>query len=129
MSELNRFVFYGEWIDNIKSLPIEQQDKIIAEIVRYGIGSESAHENDSVVQSFVNFSRGAIDKSKNDYLHKIEAGKNFGRKKIVSDETIWNLARSGMTSTMIAKELGVSKSSVDHSAGWKARKQETFLQV
>ena len=29
---LNRFVFYGEWIDNIKHLPQETQDKIIADI-------------------------------------------------------------------------------------------------
>ena len=48
MAELNRFVFYGEWIENIKQLPIEQQDKIIAEIVRYGIGGESAHADDAL---------------------------------------------------------------------------------
>ena len=30
---LNRFVFYGEWIDNIKHLPQEMQDKIIADMV------------------------------------------------------------------------------------------------
>ena len=29
MDELNRFVFYGEWLDNIKDLPLDIQDKII----------------------------------------------------------------------------------------------------
>ena len=128
MAELNRFVFYGEWIENIKALPIEQQDKIIAEIVRYGIGGESAHAEDTIVQSFVNFSKGAIDKSKSDYCQKIESGNKFGRKKATSDEEIWKLAREGKTSLQIAEKLGVSKSSVDHSIGWKLRKDDKFLQ-
>lgn len=125
-NSLNRFVFYGEWIDNIKSLPIEQQDKIIAEIVRYGIGGESAHADDVVVQSFVNFSKGAIDKSKSDYMQKVEAGKKFGRKKVLDDSQIYQLAREGKNSTQIAEILGVSKSSIDHSQGWSKRKEAEF---
>ena len=42
MDELNRFVFYGEWLDNIKDLPLDIQDKIIAEIVRYGTNNWSS---------------------------------------------------------------------------------------
>ena len=33
---IDTFVFYGEWLDNIKDLPVEEQDKIIADVVRYG---------------------------------------------------------------------------------------------
>lgn len=127
MAELNRFVFYGEWIENIKQLPIEQQDKIIAEIVRYGIGGESVHADDVVVQSFVNFSKGAIDKSKSDYLQKVEAGNKFGRKKTIDDNQVYELARQGKSAAQIAELLGVSKSSIDHSQGWSKRKEEGFV--
>ena len=127
MAELNRFVFYGEWIENIKQLPVEQQDKIIAEIVRYGIGGESAHADDVIVQSFVNFSKGAIDRSKSDYLQKVEAGTKFGRKKTVDNAAIYQLAREGKNSTQIAAELNISKSAVDHSEGWSHRKEDGFV--
>ena len=127
MAELNRFVFYGEWIDNIKKLPVEEQDRIIADIVRYGIGEDPAHAEDPMVQSFVNFSKGAIDKSKGDYLQKIAAGKKFGRKKSIDDAAIWSLAQEGLSSADIAVKLSISKSSVDHRDGWRQRKNTNFL--
>ena len=64
----NRFVFYGEWLDNIADLPVETQDKIIAEIVRYGSNRDFEHSDDMMVAMAVNFTKGAIDNSKNEYL-------------------------------------------------------------
>jgi hypothetical protein len=43
------FVVHKEWLDSIRDLPIDQQDKIIGEFVRYGVGLDMEHENDSVV--------------------------------------------------------------------------------
>ena len=37
------FVVHKDWLDSIKDLPIEQQDKIIAEFVRYGPEMELQH--------------------------------------------------------------------------------------
>jgi transposase len=37
------------------------------------------------------------------------------------------LAKEGKSSTEIATVLGISKSSVDHSDGWKNRKEDTFV--
>ena len=34
------FIVRGEWLDNINTLPMELQDKIIAEVVRYGTRRE-----------------------------------------------------------------------------------------
>jgi len=73
----------------------EIQDKILAEIVRYGIGKPRLYEDDMMVSMAVNFTKGAIDKAKYDYVQKVCAGKNFGRKKSVNDEEIYNLARQG----------------------------------
>lgn len=123
---LNRFVFYGEWLDNIKDLPLDVQDKIIAEIVRYGTDMERQYIDDAMVSMAVNFTKGAIDNSKNEYLKKIEAGNNYGRKKVASDEEIHALAIQGKKSSEIADILGIGKSTVDHSEGWKQRKDKDF---
>lgn len=121
MAEDVTFVVHSEWLNNINELPIDQQDKIIAEIVRYGAGLDSMHPDDAVTQAFVNFVKGRIDFSKNKYQNKVNAGKTFGKKKKVEDGEILRLAREGKTSAEIAEILEVSKSLVDHSDEWKNR--------
>ena len=116
------FIVHREWLDSIKNLPIEQQDKIIAEFVRYGTDLGLKHPDDALTQSFVNILKSRIDFSKNRYEKKVQAGKSAGRKKKVDDDEILRLALGGMKSAEIAEKLGVSKSTIDHSDGWKRRK-------
>ena len=115
------FIVHREWLDSIKNLPIEQQDKIIAEFVRYGTDLGLKHPDDALTQSFVNILKSRIDFSKNKYEKKVQAGKSAGRKKKVDDDEILRLALEGMKSAEIAEKLGVSKSTIDHSDGWKKR--------
>lgn len=117
------FVIHGDWLDNIKGLPVEQQDKIIADFVRYGVEKEMEHSDDAVISAFVNMVKGNIDYSKNKYEEK----KFGGRKAVLDQNQIYNMARNGKNSTEIAAELGISKSSVDHSEGWKHRKEDEFV--
>ena len=49
-----------------------------------------------------------------------------GRRKVIDDKARWELAQQGNTSAKIAEILGVSKSSVDHSIGWKKRREVVF---
>lgn len=116
------FIVHREWLDSIKNLPTEQQDKIIAEFVRYGTDLGLKHPDDALTQSFVNILKSRIDFSKNKYEKKVQAGKSAGRKKKVDDDEILRLALRGMKSAEIAEKLGVSKSTIDHSDGWKRRK-------
>lgn len=116
------FIVHREWLDSIKNLPIEQQDKIIAEFVRYGTDLRLKHPDDALTQSFVNILKSRIDFSKNKYEKKVQAGKSAGRKKKVDNDEILRLALGGMKSAEIAEKLGVSKSTIDHSDGWKRRK-------
>lgn len=116
------FIVHREWLDSIKNLPIEQQDKIIAEFVRYGTDLGLKHPDDALTQSFVNILKSRIDFSKNKYEKKVQAGKSAGRKKKADDDEILRLALGGMKSAEIAEKLGVSKSTIDHSDGWKRRK-------
>ena len=128
MGENVTFIFYGDWLNSIQGLPVDIQDKIIADIVRYGVEEEMQHTDDMTVQMAVNFTKRAIDDSKNKYKEKIEMGKVGGKaKRKVDDKAIYNLARQGMKSDEIAKNLNVSKSSVDHSEGWKNRANEDFV--
>ena len=126
--ELNRFVFYGDWVDNITDVPSEMQDKIIAEIVRYGINAPRQYEDDMMVSMAVNFTKGAINSAKWDYFCKIQGGKTSGRKKSVDSKKIYETARSGKkTAEDVANELGVSKSTIEHDEGWKNRKNDKWL--
>lgn len=127
MKEDITFIVHSEWLENISCLSVEQQDKVIAEIIRYGTGLELAHEDDAVVQALVNMTKNRIDFSKDKYAQKVNAGKTSGRKKKINDEEIWKLAQSGKSSDEIAKILDCSKSSIDHSDGWKNRGNPAYL--
>lgn len=126
MADNITFVVHKDWLSSIEQLPIEQQDKIIAEFVRYGTEMELQHTDDPIVQAFVNILKGRIDASKDAYNKKVEMSKTAGRKKKGNDVEIYQLAREGHSSAEIAKILQISKSSVDHNEGWKNRKNDTF---
>lgn len=117
------FVIHKDWLDSIAGLPVEQQDKIIAEIVRYGTESELQYGDDSFVMAFVNLLKNRIDYSKNQYSQKIEKAKKAGRKKKIDDDEILRLAREGYSAQDISEFLGCTKTSIYHSDGWKKRKE------
>lgn len=120
------FIFHDSWLDSLKGLPQDIQEKVIAEIVRYGTGRELEYENDAIVSALVNFVKGQIDHSKEKYEAKVINGKTHGRTKKVDDYEVWKLAHSGMTALKIAETLGLSKATIDHCRGWKERKNEIF---
>lgn len=121
---VDTFIVRGEWLENIETLPLEMQDKILAEIVRYGTRKPMRYEDDAVVFSIVNGYKGRIDSTIRDYESKLDMSKTAGRKKKVDDMKIYELAKQGKTAQIIADELGVSKSTVDKSTGWKMRNQD-----
>lgn len=116
------FVFKKKWIDKIEALPVEQQNQILAEIVRYGTGAEMKYGGDAYISSLVKMVTDEIDFSKEKYNEKLVMSQFGGRKKKVDDSQVLRLALEGKNSTEIAEILGVSKSSIDHSEGWKKRK-------
>lgn len=124
---IDTFIVRGEWIENIETLPLDMQDKVLAEIVRYGTHKPTKYDDDPIIFSIVNGYKGRIDSTSNDYAKKVEMSKTAGRKKKLDENKIWELARDGMTAQEVANELGVSKSSIDKSEGWKQRKNDEFV--
>ena len=120
------FIVHSDWLDSLKELPIEEQDKIIADTIRYGLDREIIHGDDPRVQAFVKMKSKDIDYSKEKYEQKKYMAQGAGRRKVIDDKAIWELAQQGNTSAKIAEILGVSKSSVDHSIGWKKRREFLF---
>ena len=118
------FVVHSDWLKQIETLPVEMQDMIIGDMVRHGCEIDMMHEDDCIVNSFVKGYQGKIDYSKNKYQEKVEAGRTSGRKKKVDDNIVREMALEGKTSQQIAKYLRLSKSTLDHSAGWKSRKHK-----
>ena len=118
------FIVHKEWLDNIAGLPVDQQDKVIAEFVRYGCGVDCAHSNDAVVCALVNMLKNRIDFSKDKYKEKVNMSKTAGRKKKTDDKQIYDLAHQGKTAKEVAEILGIGKSTVEHSDGWTQRNQD-----
>lgn len=124
---IDTFIVRGEWLENIETLPLDMQDKVLAEIVRYGTRKPTMYDNDPVIFSIVNAYKGRIDNTIQDYENKVAMSKTAGRKKKIDDKKVYELARKGMTAQEVAEELGLSKSSVDKSEGWRNRKNDEFV--
>lgn len=122
------FIVHKEWLDSIAGLPVDQQDKIIADVIRYGVELPAQYESDPVVNAFVNLLKGRIDYSKDKYAQFVANGTKGGRPKKARDEEVWKLAKTGMSASDIAKQLGYKDpSSITHNEGWRQRKNEEFI--
>ena len=121
----DNFVFYGNWIDSVKDLEPDLQARVITDIVRYGVGVEPLFGDDVTVQMAVNFVKGAIDRSKEEYAKRKRWGDTGGRKKELNDDLIVVYANTGKTASQIAALMGCSESTIYKSDGWKRRNKPT----
>lgn len=116
------FIVRGNWLDAIKNLTIEQQDAVIGDLVRYGVELPLRHEKDPIVGAMVNLVKKQIDFSKDKYTQKVNSSKMAGAKKKFTDKQIYDLAQGYSKAEEIAAVLGCSVSTINHSEGWKHRK-------
>ena len=122
------FIVHKDWLTAIEALPIEQQDAVIAELVRYGTELPAKHEDDPIITSMVNLVKGKIDYSKDKYAQKVGGGKNGGRKCKFPPKQIYEVAQEHMDDAQaVADIIGCSKSTVEHSDGWRRRKEKDIV--
>lgn len=119
------FIVHSDWLKNIETLPREDQDKIIADFVRYGTERQTEYDDNPYVFSQVNQLKGLIDNSKKKYEEAVKMGQSVGgRKKKLNEDAIIELLQQGYTKSQeIAEILGCSKSAIDHSDAWRNRKK------
>lgn len=125
MTDLKNFVFYQNWRDYIKGLSSQaDQLQLLTAIMDYGVTGEYAMDELSpmVKNTFESMIKPAIDRSQKNYANSVEYGKTHGRPKTTNDDRIIELFKQGLKGKEIAKELGISETSVYHSEGWKRRK-------
>ncbi len=125
MGEAKNFVFYQNWRDYIKCLGSQaDQLQLLTAIMDYGVTGEYDELSMSpmVRNTFATMIKPAIDRSQKNYAESVEYGKTHGRPRTINDDAIRDLAKGGMKAEAIAKELGISLTSVYHSDGWKNRK-------
>ena len=122
------FIFHGAWLNYIEGLTEEQKLKVVWDIVNYGADKDLIYsKEDKFVATIVNFVKGNIDSSKKNYEATIERNQRGGRKKMIDEKQVYEMARSGKKSQEIAEELGCSKSTVDNNPGWKNRKDDNYF--
>lgn len=115
MDERVTFVFYSDWLDSIKRLPPDTQDKIIGEWARHGCKRPPQHEDDEFVSVLAEQRYGAIDASREKYEQKVAQGKKGGRKVSYDREKAFEMKKSGRyTNQELADMFGVAKSTIDH---------------
>ena len=127
--DINTFIVHQDWLQSIKDLPIEQQDAIIGDFVRYGVSLPPKHEDDPYIQAFVNLLKGQIDDSKDRYKQRVLMSKTAGRKKKISNKQIYDIAKTGKPASEVASILGCSESLVNHSEGWRNRFSKEYFPI
>ncbi len=108
------FVFYKNWIADLDRLDVDMQDKVIAELARYGCGMPLAHEDDVIISTLAKQHFGGIDVVKQRYQDKVERSKTGGRPTSIDHKRIRELKSTGQyTAKEIAEMVGCSESTVN----------------
>ena len=119
-------VVMTKWLENLNCTE-EQKKEICYRIVKYGCMEEYVQSDDPAVNMAMDFILPQIDTMQENYESKIAAGQHSGRQTILDAKEIWELARSGMSGTAIAEQLGVPKTTLYSNIGWKQRRNKEFL--
>lgn len=120
----NTFIVHSDWLEAIDQLPVESQDKIIADLIRYGCRLEQKYTDDPSINSYVNLLKGRIDVS----IAKYEEKRNGGKVRLkVTDAEVYKMARNNMSAQEIADYFGVKLNTIQHKKGWVQRKDPNAI--
>ena len=120
-------VIMRNWIEQVESLCNEEQlRELCYNLLKYGLYEEYIESKDPAVNMALRFITPQIDAMQEDYQKKIASGAKGGKACKVDNEKIWKMARDGISGGKIAEELGLPRSTVYSSAGWRAREKEQF---
>lgn len=120
------FAFYANYWKAIEHLPLQQQKEVCYAIVKYGITGEMVDPAEMPLGYTVTQSvKQSIDNSVERWEANVFKATEKQVAKTSRDVLIAEFADQGMRISEIARELGVSESTIKRSEGWKNRKQKT----
>ena len=122
----DKMVVMTKWLENLTCTE-EQKKEICYRIYMYGCLEEYIPSEDPAVSMAMDFILPQIDSMQESYESKIAGGRFSGRQTILDAKEIWTMARSGMSGTAIAEELGVPKTTLYSNIGWKQRRNPDFF--
>lgn len=120
MSKKENFVFYADWVDIIKAYDAtnpELAGNLSKQIIYYGVTGEMTSEDPIVVGTVNSMCAALIEKSKNRHRAAIANGKQGGRPKKYSEETMLELRDAGLSNQEIADNLGCNVLTVERTIG------------
>ena len=118
---MRTFIFFPDWYEFIQGLN-DDKDKfdLYSIIVQYGCCGYYKNDNKKMINVFESMMKKWIDTTQANYEKK-KREEDGGKASL--DIEIKRLAGQKVSAKDIAKQLGVSVSTVYHSQGWKQRNQ------
>ena len=118
MPKKENFVFYADWVDIIKAYDAtnpELAGNLSKQIIYYGVTGEMTSEDPIVVGTVNSMCAALIEKSKKRHQAAIANGKQGGRPKKYSEETMLELREAGLSNQEIADNLGCNVLTVERT--------------
>ena len=121
-------IFMKHWLNKMEDLTEEQKGKVCYCALKYGLLGVDEPPNDPVAKMAYNFIVPQINEIQKKFTTAQNKGHAGGRPKKISDQQVWDMAHNQhMTGAEIAKNLGVPKTTVYSSEGWRQRKSDIVL--
>ena len=124
----NSMIFMEHWLNKMEDLTEEQKGQVCYSALKYGLQGVNEPPSDPVAKMAYNFIVPQITEIQKKFTTAQNKGHAGGRPKKVSDQEIWKMAHDQhMSGAEIARSLGIPKTTVYSSEGWKQRKSEIVL--
>lgn len=115
------------WFNSIEKIGTEEQVKdFLYGIYKYGIEEENYVSNDQVVNIALDNVFTQIDAMQESYERDKTNGRKGGRPCKIDNKRVWEMARNGKSGIEISEELGVPKTTIYSSDGWRQRKNINY---
>jgi hypothetical protein len=122
-----KVVIMKDWLDLIeKRCSSDQVKEICYKLLQYGLNEKYEESEDLVVNIMLDTFCPQIDAMQETYRERVVQASRGGRPAALDNKMVWELAKQGLTGTDIAEKLGVPKSTVYSSAGWRNRNEKNY---
>ncbi len=122
-----KMVVMRDWLDQVeKRANQEQMKEFCYRMIKYGIDERYEESEDPLVNVLMDMYFPQIDAMQEAYEAKVAQAQKGGRPSKLDHKMVWTLAKQGFNGNDIAVKLGVPKTTVYSSPGWKGRDRDYY---